>query len=92
MLKHFLYRFLLAAVALLILAMQSITTNSGGGNSGMDVKWWLFLALAILALEGLYLIYETLSFLFKAEYRLAAINLVILVAGIVGVLFLASNA
>lgn len=82
MIAHLFPRLLIAIVGLVILGLQNLHANKGGGNNGMDVKLWLFLALVILLFEGLYLFFETLYFLYKSRYRFATINLVILAVGI----------
>lgn len=81
MIKHFLLRFILAAFAFLVLGFQIIETDKGGGNSGMGLKLWLFISLAILLLEGIYLIGETIYLFSKDQYKLAWINLGLLFMG-----------
>ncbi|MEH3114470.1 hypothetical protein [Pedobacter terrae] len=86
MIKHFLPRFILGAFAFFFLGLQFIETDKGGGNSGMDIKLWLFISLAILLLEGIYLIGEMFYLFSKSRYRLAWIDFSLLLIG--GIVFL----
>lgn len=91
MLLHSLPRVLIGLVGLLILALQNLQANTGGGNSGMDIKFWLFIAIAVLFLEGLYLLFEAFYLLYKTRYGLAIINFTILVCSMVIFVLLARN-
>jgi len=91
MLLHTLPRVLIGLVGLLILALQNLQANTGGGNSGMNIKLWLFIAVAILLIQGLYLLFEAFYLLYKTRYRLAIINFTILICGIVIFFLLARN-
>ncbi|MFD2967765.1 hypothetical protein [Sphingobacterium bambusae] len=91
MLLHTLPRVLIGLVGLLILAFQNLQANTGGGNSGMDIKLWLFIAVTILFLEGLYLLFEAFYLLYKTRYGLASINFAILVCGMAIFVLLARN-
>ena len=91
MLTHLLIRLFIGAAALSILGFNQMNNNVGGGNNGMDVKVWLYVALAMLIIEGLYIFIEMIILATKSNYRFAAINLVLLVIGIFVFLFLASQ-
>lgn len=90
MILHVLYRFLIGAFALLLLGLQNLNANHGGGNNGMDIKLWLFLSLAILIFEGLFLVGEMCFLFYKGTYRLAVADLALLILGIITFIVLAS--
>lgn len=81
MIKHFLPRFILGAFAFLLLGFQVIETDQGGGNSGMAIKLWLFISLAILLLEAIFLIGEMFYLFSKSRYGLAWMDLGLLLIG-----------
>jgi len=91
MVLHCLPRVLIGLVGLLILASQNLQVNKGGGNSGMDIKLWLFIAIAILLLEGIYLLVEAFYLLYKTRYGFAIVNLAMLICGMTIFFLLASN-
>ena len=71
MIAHIIPRLLPAALGFAILGYHTIEINKGGGNSGMDIKIWLFISLGILFLEGVYLLLEMLYLISKSKYKLA---------------------
>ncbi len=91
MLIYFFIRLIIGIAALSILGFYQMNNDVGGGNNGMGLKSWLYVALAILVIEALYLFVEMLILAYKSNFRFAAINLVLLVIGIFVFLFLASR-
>lgn len=91
MIVHILIRFIIAALAFLTLGIQLFEKNNGGGNSGMDIKLGLLISLSILLLGGVYLVGEMFFLFYKAKYKLAIVDLGLLILGIVIFLILASR-
>lgn len=82
MITHSIPRFLLAAVALVILGFSTMEQSKVGGNNGMGIKLWLFVALGMLLLGGIYLIGEMVYLLSKSQYKLALINSAIILLAV----------
>lgn len=89
MITHFLLRFVLAAVGMLLLVWQQMETQNGGGNNGMGLKIGLFLSLFILLSAGVFLLCEMFYLLYKTRYPLALINAGLLLTGLLLFLYLA---
>ncbi|TJZ61505.1 hypothetical protein FAZ15_09960 [Sphingobacterium olei] len=89
MIKHFLPRFVVAAGAMLLLVLQHMETQNGGGNNGMGLKIGLYLSLFTLLFEGIFLLCEMLYLLYKSQYKPALINVGLLLVGLLLFLFLA---